>query len=632
MEEKVKKRGWVKNVAIIFLAVLLFLTFMSNTIRNASLPEVAAQYVQSGTINAKIRGSGSVTANESYEVKTDQTRKVQSVSVKVGDEVAVDDVLLLFADVESKELTEAEAALEQLMVDYKTALVDVTNSDYAAENAEITQAQDALDRAKVNRNNLTVSDSDLVAAKQVVTNAKENVTAQEAQISKLETQLAGLSQGGSAADRDEAQRKLSEKDNEVSAAQRNLNAKKQFYGVEDNALTQYSREWLSYKGVSVTAATLETTREELYKYIDSVNDAAGITFVELPYIDPDKQSERKKITVEEADSIVEAYSVISAAQKTLNTLLTERSALQAALNALQDTGYAAVNKKLTAAKAELTRLQTVVTESEAALTDLKTKQTEYKAADAEVTSKEIELQNKLIALAEKKKTDGKSQSKEQIALADKQYKMSQQNEVIAKLKENATGASIKCPVNGKVTAVGISAGSTTSPDAALLTIEVPDRGYYLSFSVTTEQSKKVKTGDSADILYNYYGAEKTAVLETIKPDPDKPSTNKLLVFKLTGEVESGEQLTLAIGEKGQYYDAVVPNSAIKSDNNGSFVLVVEAKSSALGNRYIARRVDVKVGGADDVNTGVTGSLTSSDFVITTSNKPVEAGAQVRLAE
>ncbi len=39
-EEKKFKRGWVKNVAIIFLAVLLVLTFFSNTIMNRSLPEV----------------------------------------------------------------------------------------------------------------------------------------------------------------------------------------------------------------------------------------------------------------------------------------------------------------------------------------------------------------------------------------------------------------------------------------------------------------------------------------------------------------------------------------------------------------------------------------------------------------
>ena len=46
--EKSKRRGWIKNIAIIFLAVMLVLTFFSNTIMNRSLPEVATQYVQSG--------------------------------------------------------------------------------------------------------------------------------------------------------------------------------------------------------------------------------------------------------------------------------------------------------------------------------------------------------------------------------------------------------------------------------------------------------------------------------------------------------------------------------------------------------------------------------------------------------
>ena len=54
-EQKVKNRGWVKNVAIIFLAVMLVLTFFSNTIMNASLPEAAVQYVQSGAIKMCIR-------------------------------------------------------------------------------------------------------------------------------------------------------------------------------------------------------------------------------------------------------------------------------------------------------------------------------------------------------------------------------------------------------------------------------------------------------------------------------------------------------------------------------------------------------------------------------------------------
>ena len=98
-EQRVKNRGWVKNVAIIFLAVMLVLTFFSNTIMNASLPEAAVQYVQSGSITTQIRGTGTITAKEVYEVKTTTSRKVQSVLVTKEQEVKVGDVLLILAAV-----------------------------------------------------------------------------------------------------------------------------------------------------------------------------------------------------------------------------------------------------------------------------------------------------------------------------------------------------------------------------------------------------------------------------------------------------------------------------------------------------------------------------------------------------
>ena len=60
METKPKNREWVKNAAIIFLAVLLVLTFFSNTIMNRSLPEVATEYIQSNAITAKVRGTCTV--------------------------------------------------------------------------------------------------------------------------------------------------------------------------------------------------------------------------------------------------------------------------------------------------------------------------------------------------------------------------------------------------------------------------------------------------------------------------------------------------------------------------------------------------------------------------------------------
>ena len=106
------KREWVKTAAIIFLSVMLVLTFFSQTIMNYSLPEVATQYVQSGTITAKIRGTGVVESGDPYEVKVTESRKVSSVAVKVGDQVQKGDVLLYLEDAESEELKTAREALE----------------------------------------------------------------------------------------------------------------------------------------------------------------------------------------------------------------------------------------------------------------------------------------------------------------------------------------------------------------------------------------------------------------------------------------------------------------------------------------------------------------------------------------
>ena len=130
----------------------------------------------------------------------------------------------------------------------------------------------------------------------------------------------------------------------------------------------------------------------------------------------------------------------------------------------------------------------------------------------------------------------------------------------------------------------------------------------------------------------YWGSEIVATLNNIKTDPKNPQTNKLLTFDLDGDVTAGSELTISVGSKSANYDYVVPNSAIRQDNNGSFVLVITAKNSPLGNRFFAKRVTVEVVASDDMNSAVTGDFSYGDYVITTSSMPVKGGDQVRMAE
>ena len=147
MQEKTKNRDWVKNAAIIFLAVLLVLTFFSNTIMNRSLPEVATAAVQSGNIIAKVRGTGTVTATGKHQVKAKETRTIRSVMVKVGQEVNVGDVLFVLGQGDETLLEQAKEKLRTLQASYQRAALNVPTMNYASYNRAIENAQNALNRA-----------------------------------------------------------------------------------------------------------------------------------------------------------------------------------------------------------------------------------------------------------------------------------------------------------------------------------------------------------------------------------------------------------------------------------------------------------------------------------------------------
>ena len=620
-EQKVKKRGWVKDAAIIFLAVMLVLTFFSNTIMNHSLPEIAAQYVQSGAINAKIRGTGTVTANESFEVKSEQSREVLSVPVQVGDEVKVGDTLLLYSDAESTQLKEAEAALDALVLAYQKALINASSSDYAKENRDIALAQKALDKAKATRDATVVTAADLVTAQANYNRAKNDVAVQQATVDALTDQLSGLSAGtdNSAA--------ISAKNSEIAAAQAQLDAAMLAYKTGYDNLTNCASAWRATYSTS-EQKELAVYKEALYeKYV------ALLALTTFPAAQPSYiPTLAAGLTYNEATitEMVAAYKVIHPVETNIAALKIELTSLYT--SGVGDYNYYTVKNQLTAAKTTLATLQATLTAYETTYKTLTDKQTKYETALAAVETSQVALEDLMFSLAEKQKTDGKTQASTALDLAAQREQINDKKEELSKLQAGGDGASVESKVNGKVASISISAGKTAEANAVLMVIEVPDMGYGVSFSVTTEQSKKVAVGDPAEITNYYSDGELTATLVGIKSDPQHPGTNKILNFKLQGEVESGSQLSISIGERGGSYDTIVPNSSIRSDNNGKFVLVVLAKNSPLGNRYIAQRIDVKVIASDDVNTAVSGGLTTNDMVITTSTKPIEPGTQVRMAD
>lgn len=538
METTVKKREWVKDAAIIFLAVLLVLTFFSNTIMNRSLPEVATAAVSSGSIVAKVRGSGTVTATGKHQVKAKDTRTIRSVMVKTGQEVNTGDVLFVLGEGDETALEQAQDRLRTLQYEYQRMALNVPTYNGSSYDRAVDSAYQSLMQAEY----------DYSQAYDVYYNA---LTIEAPEIDAVNHEIA-------------------EVEEQLNVVVQDLNDAEAKYN--DRIAEAWSR----------VSAAQQAFDEVYYAGGDTTDVAQALTEAQIMLSD------------------IENDAYLNSLRSQHQTLLDRYETLNAHRDGLTTSSTAAYKDALDDAEHYLHQAQINYDEA------LSSREYAYQNFDQQVAVSNVTLQ-------------------EQAELIRVQQE---------KIKSLAgeEGNVVTANVSGVIDTIDCTAGDTVLKDAILCTIEVPDMGHTLSFSVTNDQAQRLRIGDTATISNYYWGNSVTATLTTIRTDPKNPQTNKLLTFDLTGDVTTGAEMTISVGQKSANYDLIVPNSAIKSDTNGSFVLAVTVKSSPLGNRYIAKRVSVEVLANDDNNSAVVADLSTGDYVITTGSAPVASGDMVRIAD
>ena len=690
MEFKPKKRDWVKNASIIFLSVLLVLTFFSNTWMNRSLPEVATQYVTNGTITAKVRGSGTVSAVGVTSVKAEQTREIRAVMVKVGQEVKAGDVLFVLGQGEASELESAQEALRQLQLSYQKTAVGIIYPSYAGDERRIQDAKEEMDAAKAALDKIAKgsgkTESELINKQTIVSERLEEATkvrdaerqAYDELINAAKEVLAEKAQL-----RDDAQRALTQNGITFLDRWRFKDANGHLVILDENGNVQQITQLSS--GLAATVITVypdeyDSSVASLFGAAEGLEDPSGeepaapsengdskaaddpsptatpndpaptappvdtappasqddpepSTASDTPAptapsdnpsptvppadpsptIAPDDPSQVKPEDIELMKEFQKRQQEVDFEQKLLEDIpRTNLDAAQATVDALQ--------KDYDDIQAQIDAIAAAGSSSEA-----------YTKARAAYKAAREEYLSLVDALEERKASDARSQSLSYLDLADLNVQIEKAKE---KVKELSGGEEnqVVAKTAGTIETIDCAPGDTKLKGDLLCTIEVPDLGYTMSFSVTNDQARRLKPGDTATVSNYYWGREITATLSTIRVDPKDPQNKKLLTFDISGDVSAGAELTVSIGQRSANYDWVVPKSALHSDSGGSFIYKVESKNSPLGNRYIARRVNVEILAQDDTSVAVTGDLGWGDYVITTSSAPVKNGDMVRLAD
>ena len=676
--KSLKKREVIKNIAIVFLVIMLILTFFSNTIMNRTLPEVSTQSVTSGPVTTQVRGEGTVEAEDPYNLIIDETRKVKSVPVRVGDHVEEGDIIYYLLGETSEELTTAKNELESLKSEYELTILE----------SGLTQAEVAAVEAGVKNATGTIL-STLESKDAEINSLKSQLEEKEKKHSEVEHQISVTDPSGSSTtvDCSAEEKAVEDAQTALDSAKSILNslneAKSQAVQIakaKSDALANYNAEKDNFygtdskKGVKTlfdeAEADYETKKSDYAnKYNDYQTKTTDYNNAKTAYYnakeafnaDPTKEQDMKdaEAAMNKAetamnsakDAMDAALTAKDDAEKNYNTCKKNKEDAEAALNTAKTamdeanalSANAPTDEQISNAQADVNAKQAALNQANTNLTNKKNSANSsnnqnnqnyqnLKKQEYDMSVEIGDLKSKIEKL-EASRADYLSTEKTKMGLESKYQEILKKEKQIKDLEAKALGGEIKSPVTGEITSLAYSGGEKIEAGSTAAVIQIDGKGYKLSFPVNAKQAKAVKVGDPVSVENSWYYGDLNVNLVAIQPDKNNSRDGKILVFSLSGEsVNPGQNLTLSVGEKSSNYDLIVPNAAVHEDNSGHFVLIVDTKSTPFGSRYIAKRVDVTVLAQDDKVTAVDAELFGYEYVITNSSKYIENKDQVKLAD
>jgi len=260
------------------------------------------------------------------------------------------------------------------------------------------------------------------------------------------------------------------------------------------------------------------------------------------------------------------------------------------------------------------------------------------AARQAVTNAQNNYNSDVASLSHQKKQD--ANSKKGTALDQKNAAIDLQAEkdkIALLVSELADNTEIKAAVDGRIQTVNAQAGQQASTSQPLLTMLDSSKGLDFSVEVSNDDAALMSAGDQLDIHLTGTTQSVTGTIREIKDSAANPGTMMTVWFNtdmqgvLDNNVQPNQKGDIRYSSNTLSYNMTLPNGAVREDSIGYFVLVVQQKSTPLGNSYVLSRVDINVLDSDSYRSAVSGGLTQRVQVVSSSDKSVSDGDSVRLA-
>ena len=591
MADKKKTRRWVIRAIVTFLAVMLLLTFFSNTIMNATIPKVVAEYAQWGNLSFTNSAKGTTVCSNQVDYKAPKSlegRKIKEISSSDYDDVAEGESVITLYEVEDK------TSYDALVEEYE----DFKKSIYYDEKTPKTDSTKSY--------------------KDIVDSAKEAVES---------------------ANKSYAESK--EKDSTIANAQSSLESKQADLTAVTAEIEAASATVEEYE---TTVATLKSQLERVEKKIEEVKNAPTATPTADPTAaptsdpsDPTTSSDptiSSDPTTQTNPTTTEPSTTEPSLPNTLDELETQKEDLEGQI--------ADAEAVLEDAKSRLSSNSAKKVELESDIADLQgTITSASQLLDEDDAKTALDKANKSYTDAQKDLSDaqvnaGISDEKNADAKVKNDKKIKDYEDKIKEMEESINTIDIKSPKTGVMTNVRVNQDDVIHEGDILFSV-MPnwnDIECTVEFNFSTDESQSFYQG--MELECDTHGIDKVVII-SIKPDKTSPRDRRVVKCQVFAEtLYPGEEVTVIAGQSNKNYENIVPSSAVITDNTGDFVYALVEKNTPLGTKYTVKKIDVEVEATDGARTAIKakgdGKLDSKYQYITRSEEPLKDGDRVRLQD
>ena len=593
--KKKKSKKWIIKALVIFLVVMGILTFFSNTIMNMTLTQVSTQQIYGATLSNITRASGLCHSNVEKEVKAENDMKIDTVDVYLYQTVEAGDVLAhLEIPENNEELKTAKDELEKMekKLGYDARKPAESNDFYTLE-MDVKDAKKKVETTKKTLEQAKNKDS-------LVDQVKSDIKSINSQIKDIENSKTELGT------------KLEAAQMRKESAQENLGPSKKAYEDAAAYLDSVTPDLESAQG------TLSEKQAELDACVTDPSD---------PSFD------QAKLDACQAE-VTAAQSAVDEAQKKVDDAQSAADSAKEIYDQAQSE-YDNACSEIDSINSQLEEKDNALSEKQAELAEKQKLQGEYDllptVEDAERAVKDAEH---AVTVAEKTLNDarvnaGISSDQAQDAKQEELEKLEEQREKVKKLEEQYGVTEIVAPISGSVIAVNATRGGVATKGDVLFVIADMESGFYVECTVSKKDTEGMFIGSEVNADYCDY-----ATVESIRPDPMDPMNSCILRISLSAYyIQPGATtVNCTISTSNRSYDCVVPKGAVHQDTEGDFIYILVTKNSPLGERYIARKVPVKVLASDSTSSAIEGAGINYAYCIVRTEKEIKNGEQVRLAQ